>query len=163
METTRLCGKCGQVKLLSAFYKKRGGRFGRSSTCSDCGKAYTNAWHHRNKAVANEKRRQWGAANGDRIHARHIRKRYGMDVDDFLALLERQEDCCLICLGLFDFVGYHKSDKSPVVDHDHVSGKVRGLICKKCNIALGCFRDSPQVVASALRYLRLRKEQPLGV
>jgi hypothetical protein len=40
------------------------------------------------------------------------------------------------------------------VDHNHTTGKVRGLLCSSCNGALGLFKDNPEVVAAALLYLK---------
>jgi hypothetical protein len=154
----RLCNKCGFERPLTDFYKKHSGRYGYSSMCKAHAKAYTREWVAAHPEYSRQYEQWRKEHHAERLHARGIKKRYGMGIDDFLGLLESQEDCCLICLGRFDFSGYHKTDKSPVVDHDHTTGVVRGLICKKCNIALGCFKDSPAVIASALRYLRLRKE-----
>lgn len=68
---------------------------------------------------------------------------YGLKPGEYKALLEQQYKRCAIC---------HKSGKL-VVDHDHKTGKVRGLLHSDCNTALGLFKDNPRTVRAAARYL----------
>jgi len=68
-----------------------------------------------------------------------------MTADDYFELLGLQGDRCGICLTPFDGV--------PRIDHDHLTGEVRGLLCHNCNVALGHFRDSEALLRSAIRYL----------
>lgn len=75
---------------------------------------------------------------------RKIKSRYGLEADQFHALLIHQAGRCAICRT-------ELSDS--VVDHDHVTGEVRGLLCRTCNTALGGFRDSPATLYSAIEYL----------
>lgn len=79
---------------------------------------------------------------------RHLRRMYGMSLAEFLALATKQGDCCAIC----------KSSSADglrlQVDHCHVSGTVRGLLCGPCNRGLGQFKDSPTRLAAALQYLQ---------
>lgn len=42
------------------------------------------------------------------------------------------------------------------IDHDHRTGKVRGILCQACNLGLGKFRDDPALIKSAIRYLSVR-------
>lgn len=73
------------------------------------------------------------------------RKRlYGLTEEQFQALLEQQDWECAICTRLLI---------SPVVDHDHWSGKVRGLLCRKCNAAIGLLEDNPGLLMTAAEYV----------
>ncbi len=80
-----------------------------------------------------------------------LRSMYGMSIGDYDLLLKAQDYACAICFDPaekpFDF---H-------VDHDHDTGKVRGLLCKRCNPMLGLARDSQGVLAGAIEYLNLNK------
>lgn len=81
---------------------------------------------------------------------RHIlKKRYGMTIEDYERMLEEQGGCCAIC-GTDD---PGVDTWSFCVDHDHITGKVRALLCRRCNTGLGQFRDDIQVLRAALRYL----------
>jgi hypothetical protein len=75
------------------------------------------------------------------------RKRYGLTEKMFSDLLTSQNGRCAIC-----FAGIVEP-RSAHVDHDHETGKVRGLLCMSCNRGLGLLRDSPDVLLSALEYL----------
>ena len=74
---------------------------------------------------------------------------YGLTFEEFSVLLDAQEGKCAICREEFD--------GEPMVDHDHVTRRVRGLLCKQCNTGLGMFRDSPTFLRGAAIYLREEK------
>lgn len=76
-------------------------------------------------------------------------KKYGLDQDDYRNLLNAQSRRCAACAA----------SESLVVDHDHVTGEVRGLLCHSCNKALGFLRDDPVRIRSLLSYL-LRSPKP---
>ena|SRR6187551_851002 len=68
---------------------------------------------------------------------------YGLTHEQYLDLCKLQNDCCAIC-GRY---------KKLVVDHDHTTGEVRGLLCKACNIGLGYFRENLFSLRGAIDYL----------
>ena len=71
-------------------------------------------------------------------------KRYGITKEQYVELLVLQNFRCKICLKKADNLR---------IDHDHESGKVRGLLCNACNLALGLFRDNTQVLNDAKKYI----------
>lgn len=73
----------------------------------------------------------------------------GLTVADYEAMVEAQEGCCALC-GTDK--PWARSDKW-AVDHDHETGKVRGLLCHACNKALGLFKDNPVVMRRAAEYV----------
>lgn len=80
-----------------------------------------------------------------------LRSVYGIGVDEFEAMAERQNGLCAICE--LAPVGRGKGDVL-VVDHCHKQGHVRSLLCGNCNIAIGLMNDSPEIVVRAAEYLR---------
>lgn len=92
----------------------------------------------------------WYAANRVKVavtHRRyHLRKKFGMSVEDFDNRLSKQGGCCVGCNVLFS--------KTPYVDHDHTTGFVRGLLCQKCNTILGQAVDAETTLLSLVDYLR---------
>lgn len=93
------------------------------------------------------KSRAWYAANTQRASVANRKsklRRYGMTLEEFQAMLMRQGGCCLICQEEMD---------PPVVDHDHTTGVVRGLLCRPCNAGLGIFRDDYRLLTRATEYL----------
>lgn len=77
-----------------------------------------------------------------------LKTKYAMTVDDYLEMLERQENRCAICGGV------NKTGRRLYIDHCHDTGKVRGLLCLNCNAGLGQFSDSLALLESATDYLR---------
>lgn len=77
-----------------------------------------------------------------------LRAKYGLEAGQFEAMLESQGNACKIC-------GCTEPEYGWNVDHDHVTGAVRGILCFHCNTGLGHFKDSQEVVASALAYLEV--------
>jgi len=95
--------------------------------------AYNRAYVAAHKAEVREQRRRlW-------------RRRYGVSPEEYHAIEARQRGACAICKK--------KSERSLCIDHCNSTGKVRGLLCRKCNSAIGFCGDSPAVVRAALEYL----------
>lgn len=76
-----------------------------------------------------------------------LKRKYGISLSEYESMAESQNGRCAICDSLPD-------KKGLAVDHCHDSGRVRGLLCNKCNAALGFFRDDPERVGAAMAYLR---------
>lgn len=81
-------------------------------------------------------------------YVKAIETKYGLSLKDYSKLLENQNNVCAVC-----FNPPTTSHKHLAVDHDHVTGKVRGLLCTQCNRALGLLKDSKQIVEKLLEYL----------
>lgn len=79
-----------------------------------------------------------------------LRWKYDLTEDEFDAMVEAQGGRCLICCEV--------PDEQLVVDHDHGTGVVRGLLCRCCNIGLGFMRDDPERLRRAADYLTTPKE-----
>ena len=133
-------------------------------------------WCEDNRAHVRSKARQWHAENRERINAKqreayqrrkhkdpekhrrtvlanHLRAKYGMTVADFDKMLVDQQQCCALCHEPMELGGRIRPLRA-VVDHDHVTGVVRGLIHSRCNKLLGFAEDSVDRLAFAISYLR---------
>lgn len=73
----------------------------------------------------------------------HFKRKYGMSIADYEAMRELRSGRCDICL----------QQKTLNVDHCHATGRVRGLLCRECNTALGQFKDSPEALMRAAGYV----------
>lgn len=94
------------------------------------------------------------------LNAYYVRV-YGISLDTYLDMAESQNFVCKICgKPNFRMKGCHSG--SLLVDHDHETGKVRGLLCHNCNRALGLFHDDPVALSSALEYLKSVTTIPKG-
>lgn len=90
-----------------------------------------------------------------RKYKRFIQKTYGISWNDFQELLVKQDNKCAICKSEDN---KNKRAQRLFVDHDHKTGKVRGLLCSKCNHGIGHFDDDAEVLYSAANYLISSKE-----
>lgn len=81
-----------------------------------------------------------------------IKRTYGITADDYYEMLEKQDCKCAIC-GSEQVNNMRVSSNKLFIDHCHTSGEVRGLLCSKCNHALGLFNDDVNLLHSAIEYL----------
>lgn len=84
------------------------------------------------------------------IRERNLQSYYGINISDFNAMLEKQNYRCAICE-----VKQEVLTSVLHVDHDHITKKIRGLLCSNCNFGLGQFKDSPELLRKAITYLQV--------
>ncbi len=133
---TKICIKCGIEKSLSEFnlHSPKINKTKLKSYCKTCSNA---------KAVL------WAKENPKRCAGHTRSRKYGVIPQAYEILLDLQKGCCAIC-----DVHYTKTAlKRLALDHDHNTNTVRGLLCDPCNIGLGVFKDSKQLLQKAQVYL----------
>ena len=101
-----------------------------------------------------DKRNQWKRDNPDKVKNYTLKDKFGITLAEYNCLLEDQSHVCAIC-DCPETVLDHRSKqvKYLSVDHDHATGRVRGLLCNSCNIALGHFQDNVDSLKAAIDYL----------
>ena len=130
----RTCKQCGVDKPLTEF-KRVGSSKSHMWNCSTC------YLHNRRY----NKRNMLTKTDAD------LRRRYGITEERYNELLTEQDNKCAICRSS-DPIGYRGSTKF-LVDHDHDTGEVRGLLCNHCNRALGLVGDNTETLSNMIRYL----------
>jgi hypothetical protein len=129
-------------------------RYVSTQTCSMCSAKYAKKWkienpdkvearNYRSRDMINESSRKWVAKNREKRRNTHLKHEYGICLKDYEEMLSRQAGLCAICNG----------NKRLNVDHNHVTNKVRGLLCNSCNLAIGYMCDSVDSLQSAIKYL----------
>lgn len=88
--------------------------------------------------------REYYHNNKLKVKDKRMRKKYGISLEEYKDMLETS---CPIC-------GRSFGEYTPHVDHDHKTGKVRGIICRNCNLMLGRFKDDVNILLNAIEYLR---------
>jgi len=158
------CNKCGTIKPLDDFYKSAGMRDGHRNDCRVCNLREKQERYRANPDVAKARVKRWQQANAERVNeyhrhrrlepavkraerAGHLKRKYGITIDQYEALLEAQGGGCAICGRP------PRSDISLHVDHDHKTGRIRGILCFSCNNALADFGEDHAVLAKAIAYL----------
>lgn len=144
-EASRECGTCRKIKAYDRFSPRgeRGGVVVYKSTCKDC--AATRA-------------RQWARDNPERHRntrrARELRETYGISPEIYNTMLSGQGGVCAIC-GQPETRSHGRTGTEfrLAVDHDHETGRVRGLLCQGCNRGIGFLGDNVDRLRKAADYL----------
>jgi Recombination endonuclease VII len=142
IEGRKVCAKCGMSKLPEEFYRVSKTVSGLGAYCRVCDRERTKAYHRR-KAVTHP-----GQAYAVAVKARLVRE-YGITLDDYNRILASQGGGCAICE---DVVGATRRPRL-YVDHCHETNTVRGILCHRCNVALGLMADSPDLLRIAAKYI----------
>ena len=142
---SKQCIKCKQLKLLSDFHKVRKNVDKPRNICKQC----HNDQFKKNYRNNPEKYRAYTNSKSYRpeIKRRSNLKKFGLTIDDYDKMLENQNGVCAICLNSCN------SGKRLAVDHCHETGKVRQLLCRRCNQSIGKFNDDPILLQKAVDYL----------
>ena len=119
-------------------------------------KRYNREWYLKNKDKKKEIRRLYILKNREKILAYKrkdsrrymLDKRYGLTVEQFDEMVFLQNNCCAICSTKF------KNAKDTNIDHCHKTGKIRDLLCFKCNVGIGRLNDSIELLEKAIEYLK---------
>lgn len=148
------CRICSIEKNLEDFHKATASADGRETRCKECLLAMKSKNYHKNLKVNREKARvkanEFRKKNKGYQRRYDLKRMYGLSLEDYDAMLQSQNNSCKICESE-DPGGKHKIF---YVDHCHVTGNIRGLLCTGCNLALGGFRDKIESLERAILYLK---------
>jgi len=163
----KTCRLCGEDKPVEQFHRATGTRDGRRGECKTC---FRELWKARYEADPERRRRAvlrakaWQERNPERyaeiqrryvdsgrkalsVRRAHLKRKYGITLDDYRAMLEAQAGGCAICHAP------EPEGQSLHVDHDHDTGAVRGLLCFTCNAGIGMFAHDIDLLSAAVAYL----------
>lgn len=167
---TKICVKCKQSKSRSDFSLQYGKE---RSRCKSCHTADAVDYAQRNREKVRKYQREWIARNQERVKSypkkklsemspayrerkaayakrRHLERKYGITPEIWQEMYERQGGVCALC-KVPGRTGKH--DKL-AVDHCHVTGRVRGLLCTPCNVSIGILGETPEQWEVVMQYLR---------
>lgn len=173
---TKKCSRCKIEKELNFFSKRSNYKFGVSCRCIECDRRVNKLSYNKHKNEYKEKSKIYRLKNIEKIKQRNkewqlsnpgkakvyqkksydknprrfvnarLKYKYGIDLEEYNKMYAQQNGLCAICdkkcnLGVL------------CVDHDHKTGKVRGLLCRKCNTAIGFMGDEQSLFIKAIVYL----------
>lgn len=170
----KLCKRCNEYKSLEHFTKNKKQNDGVERYCKNCIKEYRK--EHENSLrllrridsngvkickICNEEKSLYNFSDhpytpdGKQSSCKNCytsimyEKKWGITLNQYNSLLNSQNFSCAIC-------NKHESEsyKKLAVDHDHETGKIRGILCENCNMALGNFKDSIENLQNAINYLQ---------
>jgi len=118
--------------------------------CADCGEIHLRNAKHLKQGIKSQDCKEYHPPNYIGLEKRDliIRNQYGITLEQYNTMLKAQNYKCAIC-GNEDEVEGRKL----AIDHCHTTGKVRGLLCGKCNRGLGLFYDNQELLSNAIKYL----------
>jgi len=144
----KVCSLCKLSKPLDSFYKESRVKDGRARRCKECHGKVTEKYRKKNPELYRKASlKHWNKLDDKKKHSNWL-KRYGLNSESYIKMFEQQFGCCKICKKECS------SGMNLSVDHCHKTGKIRGLLCKKCNSALGMFEDNIQYFEEAIIYLK---------
>lgn len=162
----KVCSKCATEKLLSDFSPSKKGKFGVFCYCKKCSSVLALERYRKDIVKNRSKRKENRLKNLEKArlnsrnqyqknkskHKNYSLKKYNIDLIEYKTMLKNQNNCCALCKkSELDFT------KSLAVDHDHKTGRVRALLCEKCNVGLGSFKDNPELLRKAADYIDFYK------
>lgn len=146
----KICTKCNLEKGFSEFGKMKNGKFGLRAICNECHRESNKQYYVENKDKVSERNTAWqkDVKNKETIRFYQIKRVYGISKTEWLEMLNVQNNSCKICNSSSEDLGFFHTD------HDHNTGKVRGLLCKNCNTVLGHAKDDIKILEEAIKYLK---------
>jgi len=136
------CQMCNLTKDISHFHKSKSNKDGYGSYCRPCkyqaNRKSDNKRLSENRVKFLEQRKNW-----------HLKQTYGITLDHYKRLLAEQDNKCAICKKPEHEERYRRL----AVDHCHNTNKIRGLLCQRCNRAIGLLKDNVDNLKSAIVYL----------
>ena len=131
-DSIKNCVTCGVDKDTTEFHKHKQQVDGLHKQCKSCRSEYSKRSY-----------------NAEASRGNKLLKAYGLTLSQYDELLDSQRNRCAIC----DTDNPKGHNGRFHVDHKHLTGEIRGLLCHSCNVSLGGFRDSISVLAKAIQYL----------
>jgi hypothetical protein len=141
------CSVCKTSKPIEDFGVSEKSRDGRRSSCKVCANHYFQKRRDEPGSDLKDYMKSWSKKNAKRYVGYLLKSKYGISSIDYNNLEDMQGGVCAICWNLCS------SGKRLSVDHDHVTGAVRGLLCKKCNTRLGLANDDVSILKRDIHYL----------
>jgi hypothetical protein len=165
----KICARCRNSKPIFEFHLNSSSRDGHQHWCRECSSVHHSLqrnsnldterlkeahwrreWRRKNPEKAQEYDRQRRLENKDKFlereHRRNLKRRFGMTVEQYEELLAFQNGVCGIC-------GSQPNGKKLAVDHCHETNKIRGLLCGRCNPAVGYVKNNPAIAQALTDYL----------
>ena len=162
------CSECQKFLPINEFNKNKQSKDGLFCKCKTCLSSYLKGYYGEHKEGHLEKGKAYYSKNKNTLFVKqkehyiknrvelnkrqtiyNRKKRYGVSEEEYKTMFLKQNGNCLGC-----GTNQSKLKKALHVDHCHITGKVRGLLCATCNLALGYAKDNEQILLNLIKYLK---------
>lgn len=145
------CSKCKKIYPATTkyFQKDKSKSDGLYSSCKKCCNVQAHIYLKDPKYKA--KKKKYDAIRRKTVRP-HLKELYGITLSDYNKIWKKQNGVCAIC-GKPEMARNQFGLKRLAVDHNHVTGKVRGLLCQKCNQTLGLINEDVNILETMIKFL----------
>ena len=158
------CNKCGKELPLSDFYfhHKRNTQY---NECKSCWSKGTKNWRQKNKRKCAEFTKKYRQKLKEKMSEKewsdfhreiNLMSKFNISPEEYNIIFEEQYGLCAIC-GKKETATRLGKIKKLAIDHDHETGQIRGLLCQRCNMAIGLFDEDTNKLKNAIKYLSYKK------
>lgn len=162
----KTCSQCGQCKPLSE-YSFGLAPDGRRYNCKKCQAEYSRQYRVKNPEKVARSSKMWKENNPGRTEhlnfKSHLKQTYGLTVEQYEQMVMAQGGKCAICGHPPDPASSIIKFRRLHVDHNHVTGKVRELLCHCCNAGIGHFEEDPSRLEAGAAYVRRHRNASLTI
>ena len=150
---TKKCSICKKDRPIEFFLKEVRRIDGRGYLCTECRKDYYNSRYKKNPAHFKEIQKKYLKNNPRSRLNSSLKSDFGITIEQFDLMMKLQNGLCAICKGPEIVKHQNGNVRQLSVDHNHKNGKVRGLLCTRCNQGIGSLREDRNILTNALEYL----------
>lgn len=146
------CNKCNTIKDINEFGKDKSRKSGFAYCCKECRRNRQKKRYNNNVEFMRAKQRKYNINNPRALRGYKLKQQFGITLEQYDKMFAFQGGVCAIC-GCPETASRNGKTLSLAVDHNHVTDKIRGLLCGHCNIALGLLNENPVIIKSLLKYI----------
>lgn len=148
------CKKCQEVFNIDNFYINNANKDGHTSYCKSCDLEKRSLLRNKSPEKYKKAMKTYYHSNKDKWKNIRLKNEYGISLNDYNKMFKDQNGLCLICEQPETSIDHkYKTRKSLCVDHCHETGKIRGLLCQRCNSGIGQLKHDKKRLSKAIDYL----------
>jgi hypothetical protein len=151
------CNTCNIEQDQSQFYKDSSLPSGLKHKCKTCTRSYNLEIYKSTGSKRKAQTTAWKLRNPDYVKNNSLETKYGVTLETYKTMFEKQDGKCAICSKPQN---ENLKGRMLALDHNHANGQVRGLLCYKCNMAIGLLKDSKSNALKLVEYLELYEKTP---
>ena len=152
---SKICTKCKIEKDLNAYSVDHGTKDQLRHRCKNCRAKEAKDWQLKNLEKVSISSANYYKKNSEKTRNRILKNKYGISLQEYNLLLKKQDNKCASCFQLESAIDSRLGRiRALAVDHNHFTGKVRGLLCTGCNAAIGFIKENAVRAEQLAQYIR---------